>query len=125
MGYAEAILQHALRIAEEKGAKEIKKIRVAVGKLLLINPEQLKFCFSAIASNTIAESAELEIEFLDAEGRCTSCGKIFQDVDEFASHLVAPTPISTPISTYTCSCGGLIEFRGGKDFILRTLSLEL
>lgn len=118
MGYAEAILHHALELAEEKGAKEIRKIRVAVGKLLLINPEQLKFCFSAVASNTIAENAELEIEFLDAEGRCTSCGKIFQDVDELASHSIATISVA-------CSCGGLIEFRGGKEFILRSLNLEV
>jgi hydrogenase nickel incorporation protein HypA/HybF len=121
MGYAEAILQHALKLAEKKGAKEVKKIRVAVGKLLLINPEQLKFCFSALASSTIAENAELEIEFLDAEGRCTSCGKIFEDVDEIASH-TSPHALG---AVYTCTCGGLIEFRGGKDFILRSLSLEV
>ncbi len=119
MGYAEAILHHALRLAEEKGAKEIRKIRVAVGKLLLINPEQLKFCFSAIASNTIAENAELEIEFLKAEGKCMSCGKVFEDVDELSmSHI-------TPGAAHICSCGGLIEFRGGKDFLLKSLSLEV
>jgi|Deesub1362B_J571_1020462.scaffolds.fasta_scaffold00093_88 hydrogenase nickel incorporation protein HypA/HybF len=110
MGYAEALLQHALKLAEEKGAKEIKKIRIAIGELLLINPEQLKFCFSAIASNTIAENAELEIEFLKAEGKCITCGKVFDSIDS---------------TTYICNCGGLIEFKGGKDFILKSLSLEV
>ena len=58
LSYAQALLDAVLKLAEENNAKRITSIHLKIGELLLINPEQLKFCFSVISKGTIAENAE-------------------------------------------------------------------
>ncbi len=107
MSFALAILENVLRIAEERNARIVRKIRVEVGELLMINPEQLEFCFKSISKETIAENADLEIEVAKAEITCSKCG------DELGS-------------PYTlCGCGGHARVNGGKDMVLKSISLEV
>lgn len=107
MGFAEAIVKNVLKFAEEKQAKSVSSVRVRVGELLLINPEQLEFCFTVVSKGTLAEGAKLEIELERAEIRCTICGKELSK-DE-----------------YLCDCGGFAQFKGGKDFILESIVAEV
>ncbi len=108
MSFAEAIISNVLKFAEEKNAKSVSKIKILVGELLMINPEQLKFCFEVASRGTIAENAELEIEIKKAEGVCLSCGKKF-------------VGYKAPL----CDCGGFLEFKDGKEFILEKISMEV
>ncbi len=107
MSFALAILENTIRIAKERNAWVIRKIRVEVGELLMINPEQLEFCFRSISKGTVAESAVLEIEIAKARVMCDRCG----------SKLNSPY---TP-----CRCGGYGRVYGGKDMILKTVSMEV
>ena len=107
MSFALAILENVLRIAEEKNARKVGRIKVEVGELLLINPEQLEFCFRAISKNTVAENATIEIETVKADVRCMECGREHSD----------PYGI--------CQCGGIISVEGGKEFVLKSISMEV
>ena len=107
MSFAMALLENALKICEEKKAKRISKIRIEIGELLLINPEQLRFCFEAVSKNTIAENAELEIEFTKARVKCSICGKEYDEIKNI------------------CECGGFIEVNGGKEMIIKKVEMEV
>lgn len=62
---ADKILKLVLKEAEKNNAKRIKSIQIQLGEISehgqTITPENLKFNFSLLAKNTIAEKAELKI----------------------------------------------------------------
>jgi hydrogenase nickel incorporation protein HypA/HybF len=62
LGIAEEILGIVLAEAERNQAKKVSAIRLRVGVVRAIEPEQLTFIFDHIARKTLAEGASLEIE---------------------------------------------------------------
>lgn len=108
MSFAVAVLEAVMKIAKEKRAKKVKAVHIVVGNLLMLNPEQLKFCYDVVTKGTIAEGSELEIEVVKAEIRCTNCGKSF---DEYVG---------------ICDeCGGILSVEGGKEMFLKRVEMEV
>ena len=107
MSYAIDIVEHAIRIAEEKGAKKVYSVKVKIGKLLMINPEQLEFCFESAGRGTILEGAKLEMEFVEPYLTCIKCGKNHTDLNT------------------VCGCGGFVSVQKGKELILESIKMEV
>ena len=107
MGFAQAIVENVLMLAKEKNAKKVSKILVEMGELLLINPEQLEFCFQVASSGTIAEGAELKLEFIKPRIECLICGKQYEK----------------PVAI--CECGGIVRVEGGKDMVIKRVEMEV
>lgn len=105
MSFAVALLENVLNIAEERKAKKITKIRIEIGELLLINFDQLKFCFEAVSNGTIAENADLDVKFIKPKIKCSVCGKEYDEV------------------VGMCECGGLVEISGGKEMIIKKVEM--
>ncbi len=102
------VLDAVMKVAKEKGAKRVKSVQIVVGNLLMLNPEQLKFCYDVITKGTIAEGSELEIEVVKANIKCTNCGKVF---DEYIG---------------ICDeCGGILSVEGGKEMFLKRVEMEV
>ena len=101
------ILENVLKIADENNARNVKRIRLEVGELLMINPVQLEFCFRAISRNTPAENAVLEINTVKAKILCLKCGKELDSIHAL------------------CECGGGMDVRGGKEIILKSIEMEV
>ncbi|AGK60287.1 hydrogenase nickel insertion protein HypA [Archaeoglobus sulfaticallidus PM70-1] len=107
MSFASAIVENALKLAEKHNAKKVNSITVIVGELLLINPDQLEFCYSVASKGTILENSKLIIEVSKAEIKCVNCGERYD----------------SPI--YLCEkCGGFVSVNGGKDMILKKIEME-
>ena len=81
MALAQGILDVACKIAAEHQAARVLKITVLVGQMTQVEPEALTFGFSALASGTVAEQAELELIRVPLVGRCNDCGGEFPIVD--------------------------------------------
>ena len=107
MGFAQSIFEHVFKLAKEKEAKKVEKITLEMGELLLINPEQLEFCFQVASIDTIVKDAKLEIEYSKPVIACTVCGKKYDKM-----------------ITY-CDCGGLTSVEGGKDMIIKNIVMEV
>ena len=107
LSFAQAILDTVMTVAEKHKAKKVKSVHVVIGDLLMLNPEQLKFCFDVVTKGTIAENAKLEIEIVKPKIKCTLCGKEF---DEYVG---------------ICDCGGIVTVEGGKEMILKRLEMEV
>ncbi len=83
MSIAEMLLNIVLNEAHSHSISMIEKILVQIGEMAAVNSEALKFCFSVISKDTIAENAILDIEIVPIVARCQKCGLIFQ-VENFS-----------------------------------------
>jgi len=81
-----AIVTGLIRIIETQAARygtmHVSKVRLKVGRLRAVEPQQLSSCFEMFAEGTIAEGAELIIDVIGVRGRCRACATEF-DVPRF------------------------------------------
>ena len=73
MGLIRIVETHVARV----GASRVTRIRLKVGRLRAVEPQQLCSCFEMFAEGTIAEGAELLIDELGVRGRCRNCAAEF------------------------------------------------
>ena len=74
LGVASEILDVALSEADRRAAKKVTSIRLRVGVLRSIEPENLSFLFEHLARGTAAEGAFLEIVEEPVRIDCAACG---------------------------------------------------
>jgi hydrogenase nickel incorporation protein HypA/HybF len=74
LGVANEILDVALAEAVRHAAKKVTSIRLRVGVLRAIEPENLSFLFEHLARGTPAEGALLEIVEEPVRVECEACG---------------------------------------------------
>ena len=74
LGVASEILEVALSEADRHAAKKVTSIRLRVGVLRSIEPENLSFLFEHLARGTAAEGAFLEIVEEPVRIECEGCG---------------------------------------------------
>jgi hydrogenase nickel incorporation protein HypA/HybF len=103
---------HELRIAESiakitrqemarRDISSLKAIGLRIGVLSGVDPEALRFSFTAIAQGTDLGSAELRIEAVPVQGHCRACHHDFE-LNEF--NLICP------------HCGGTdIHLQSGEE----------
>ena len=110
MGIAQSLLDIAIAAAEREGAQRIIRVNVVAGELRGLVPLQFTFCFSLIAENTIASSAELNLEITPVRGRCRKCEETFI-VEDY--RYICPRCQSEDI-----------EIVGGTELRLRDIEVE-
>ena len=84
LGIAESALKVALTRATEAGATRVLGMAIRVGTLSGVDPEALRFAFTAILPGTPAEGAALQIDSVAAVAYCPDCKQDFvPDTDHF------------------------------------------
>lgn len=68
-----SLLEQVERVARENGAGSVEKILVTIGPLSGVEPELLRNAYPLAAAGTIAETAELEIEYAEVVVHCSEC----------------------------------------------------
>ncbi len=110
MSIAISIVEAVETKAREEGAARVSGVDLLVGKLAGIEPESLKFCFSAAAKGTLAEEALLAIEEPEGTGECGECGMTF------------------PVNFYYAECPGCRSLRikiiSGEEFLIQSITIE-
>ena len=76
LGVANEILDVALSEAARREARKVTSIRLRVGVLRAIEPENLSFLFHHLARGTTAEGALLEIVEEPVRIECPACGPL-------------------------------------------------
>ena len=74
LGIANEILDIALSEADRHAARKVTSIRIRVGVLRAVEPENLSFLFEHLARGTPAEGAPLEIVTEPVRVECEACG---------------------------------------------------
>jgi hydrogenase nickel incorporation protein HypA/HybF len=92
---AEAIIAAASEVAEKENLKQIKEVRIKVGKLQQIELEILEFALSQLKPAKF-KNANFSIEIVKAELKCRVCGhKWFfnkEELDENTSEAIHFVP---------------------------------
>ncbi|WP_297981713.1 hydrogenase maturation nickel metallochaperone HypA [uncultured Methanobrevibacter sp.] len=117
LAMAQGILNAVLETAEANDAIEVTEIVMEIGRLAMLNPEQLKFMLGVLCEDTIAKNAELIIENIDVEIDCHNCGfKGVANVDD--SDHYAPMILCPECESHR------VEIKNGKDVTVRNISIE-
>ncbi len=110
MSIALSIVEAVVSKALAEGSGKISSIDLLIGKLAGIEPQSLKFCFSAAAKGTPAEEALLVIDEPAGIGECGDCGERF------------------PVSFYYAECPECRSLRvniiSGKEFLIQSMTIE-
>ena len=117
LSMAQGIINAVLDTANENNATEVTEVTVEVGRLAMINPEQLQFILGVLVENTIMEDAEIKFEEIPAEILCYDCDfkgeAILDDKDHYAPMVKCP------------KCDSLsVETLNGKDIVVKNIVIE-
>ncbi len=117
LSMAQGIINAVLDTANENNATEVNEVTVEVGRLAMINPEQLQFILGVLIENTIMEDAEIKFEEIPAEIECYDCDfkgeAILDDSDHYAPLVKCP------------KCDSLkVETLNGKDIVVKNIVIE-
>ena len=114
---AQGILNAVLETAEANDAIKVTDMVIEIGKLAMLNPEQLKFMLGVLCKDTIAENAEIVIEDIDVEIKCYNCDfEGIADIDD--SDHYAPMILCPKCESHR------VEVLNGRDVTVKNISIE-
>ena len=117
LSMAQGILNAVLETAEANDAIKVTDMVIEIGKLAMLNPEQLKFMLGFLCKDTIAENAEIVIEDIDVEIKCYNCDfEGIADVDD--SDHYAPMILCPKCESHR------VEVLNGRDVTVKNISIE-
>lgn len=117
LSMAQGIINAVLETAENNNATEVNKIYIEVGRLAMLNPEQLHFLLEVLVENTIAENAKIDISEIPVTISCPECGyegiADLDDSDHYAPVIMCP------------KCENLrISILDGRDCLVKNIVVE-
>lgn len=117
---ARAIVDTVLQAAAERQAKRIDGVRLELGAMTMLDPEQLEFWTHELLRGTIGEEAAIEITQRSLVARCGSCGYEgpIEVPDDPIYHLMPFTP--------TCpECGATeLELLTGQECVVESIRVQ-
>ena len=107
----QAILDTALRTAQQSGAARIVAIDLVIGELSGIVDDSVQFYFDVLSQGTPAQGATLRFQRQPASAVCLECGH---------SYDAAP-----PLAPFCPACGSLrLQVTGGRQFFLESIEID-
>jgi len=95
-------------VSEQARGRSVRRIVLEIGKLSLILPDAVRFCFDVCAHGTVAEGAILEIVEVSGRARCCGCR--------------AELELEQPFGR--CGCGGTdLEWLSGDELRIREMEV--
>ncbi|AEG17484.1 hydrogenase maturation nickel metallochaperone HypA [Methanobacterium paludis] len=117
LSMADAMVKTVLDVAEKNNATEIIEVTIEVGKLTMLNPEQLKFLLDVLVENTLLEGSKINIEEVSVEIKCNACDYVGSANMEGSDHYLAI------IKCPKCS-GRDVEITAGRECNVKKIRIE-
>lgn len=111
-----SLVEKVLGFVAEQETSQVLSVRLCVGELTHLEPEQLKFCYEAVTKETPLEGSVLEIETQPASVLCPHCcyrgkPKYWDEAQAFET-----------VPTMQCPrCGKQAEAIEGNDCSIKTI----
>jgi hydrogenase nickel incorporation protein HypA/HybF len=110
MSLAEGVLDLVTDSARSNGFTRVKTVWLEIGALAGVEAEAMRFCFEAVAKDTLLEGAQLEIIETAGQGWCMACAQTVPIELRYN-----PCPL----------CGGYqVEPTGGLEMRVKELEVE-
>lgn len=101
-GIAERLMDVVRRKADERSLREVKRVRVILGRLAEVTADSLRLAFTTLAPrDPMFSRAELDIEEREAAVKCKACG--------------AETAVAEPVVACPRCGGGPLELVRGRE----------
>ena len=95
-------------VCERADGRPVRRVTVRIGALTAVVPDAMRFCFDLAVEGTVADGAELAIDYRPGAAHCRTCG-----LDVRLEH---------PISL--CPCGSAdLDVTSGRE--LQIVSMEV
>jgi hydrogenase nickel incorporation protein HypA/HybF len=113
-----SIVDNVLDFCRTQSVGQVVAVRITIGELTCVEPDQLSFCYQSITKNTAIENSELEIERVAAEVACSNCGYRGKPKywDEALSFAAVPT-LQCP------KCSHQVEAREGEECAIKSIRI--
>ena len=117
---AVGIVKSVMKAVEEHKVTKITEVNLEMGELMLVNQDQLDFCFEVASDDSIVKGAELKIHLKPAKIRCNTCsyiGGVEREEEQYPGCLMS---LQCP------NCKGFsIELLEGKEFNVKDLKADV
>ncbi|GAV20520.1 hydrogenase nickel incorporation protein HypA/HybF [Mariprofundus micogutta] len=105
LSLCEGIVEMLQDKARQEQFRRVQSIRLEIGRLSCVEVDALRFAFEAVARNSVARNAVLEIDEIPGRGFCSRCGELVEMTHRFD---VCPL------------CGGYpVELRQGDEMRIK------
>jgi hydrogenase nickel incorporation protein HypA/HybF len=116
LSIAATVVEDVLGFAAARGLGKVVRVRLAIGELTCVQPEQLKFCYESITHETPLADSQLDIEPVPARVTCSHCGYAGSPKYWMDSLAEAPVP------TLQCpQCGKSADASQGHECAIKTI----
>lgn len=113
-----SIVATVLEEADKHDATAITRVVLEIGELTFLGEEQLRFAFQVLREDTLLEEAELVVNHIPPEVRC-SCGYSgvvdYEEKQDF--HIRFPL-LRCP------KCGGAVDIKQGRECLIKHIEIE-
>lgn len=112
------IVESVLKEAHGKKAKKVIEVRVIIGSLTFLNPEQVRFWYEMLTKDTIMEDSNLVIQTEKGRVRCPRCDYEgdFKCANDSSFHVPVPT-LQCPV------CNGVVNIVSGKHCTIKRIRM--
>lgn len=106
LGITQQVVEIVCRRAE---GRRVKRVTLEIGKLTVVLPDAVRFCFDLCCEGTEAAGAKLEIVEIPARARCRDC----------------QTEITRDQPFGMCGCGSCdLDWLSGDELRVREIEIE-
>ena len=113
------IIEAVKRVAKSHGATRVRNITLQIGKLSMLNHEQLLFGMEIAAKDSVADGASIRIEPLPTKARCKQCG-----LESVVSDKGSLYEILTSLVCPKCD-GKNLDIIQGRECIVKDIQAEV
>ncbi|WP_316862220.1 hydrogenase maturation nickel metallochaperone HypA [uncultured Cohaesibacter sp.] len=112
LSLCQSLIQLTERIANSCQATKVIGVTVEMGTAVAIEEETFRFCFDAVANDTIADGSKLTIEWIRLKLQCQLCGNRY-----YPTSSVIPEPCP--------QCGSFdTKCLSGREFTVKHIEVE-
>lgn len=112
---ASEIVQNVLETAERNRGGRVLSLDLEIGKLAVLNVEQVTFWVEELLKGTVAEGARIRVKRVNGVVACNDCGRRSRVKDD-------PSDILAPLSCPQCG-SFRVRIERGKECYIRRVQL--
>jgi hydrogenase nickel incorporation protein HypA/HybF len=118
LSIASGLVEKLLEFSAQKPDRSVIEVRLEIGELSHVDPEQLRFCYEAIVKGTVLEGSIVTISRVPAIVTCSHC--TYRGRPDYWDDALAIAPVMTMRCPH---CGKAVDADQGHDCAIKSVRL--